>query len=112
MTKQEKLIKTLAEDIVNLGFVNITTSRQKNNGTIMFTHPYEGSKYGIYKSGYVRSLTYNYCENITNFVYPEQYEKMFTILKMYLIKTYSQQKYIDYIEQNKKDGKFSPYYKH
>ena len=25
---------------------------------------------------------------------------------------YSQQKYIDYIEQNKKDGKFSPYYKH
>lgn len=45
---------SLLTQISELGLENITTDRQKKNGTMMFFDNKTGSKYGIYKSGYIR----------------------------------------------------------
>ena len=50
------MIKVSEMVVTKFGLVNITTKRQKTNGTEMYFDPETNVKYGVYESGYVRRI--------------------------------------------------------
>lgn len=98
-------MKSKIKQIVDLGFTEITTKRQRINGTIMFQNNSNVSEhFGIYiKSGYVRRLSdglfgcramYQLNKKIFDdkmdmyqrVILPNQTSELFNILTKYLIK--------------------------